>query len=220
MGLGDSIRSSIDEGLQASDFGVVVLSDAYFEGTSEWELNGIVGIHNNAGSFILPLWYGVGHAEVHEQSPSLADLKAKSLTEGNVSEVAGVIYRRVTSESESTDQLQEDASLFTDIEVRFQGSYTPEIGEEVTLKSWRNHNAPRFTQLEAVEILTEQGVPHTSRSKGTMMTVATIDGEPVNGVVSAITGVRSNKVEFTIRVKQSVIDELPDDPDYYKSALG
>lgn len=92
MSLGDSIRDSIDKGLQTSNYGVVVLSEGYFEGMSEWELNGLVQKHTEEDGVILPLWHGVDHDYVYNQSASLADLKAESISEENVQSVATTVY--------------------------------------------------------------------------------------------------------------------------------
>lgn len=80
VNIGDSVTDSIDEGLQASSFGVTVLSENYFEGTSDWELKGLVKKHQQEGNVILPLWYGVDHDYVYEQNASLADLRAETIT--------------------------------------------------------------------------------------------------------------------------------------------
>lgn len=54
--IGDSITQSIDDGLRASNYGVAILSQNYFDGTSDWELKGLVKKHNEEGNVILPLW--------------------------------------------------------------------------------------------------------------------------------------------------------------------
>jgi hypothetical protein len=227
MGIGDSIRESIDEGLRTSSHGVVVLSESYFEGTSEWELNGLVNKHTEEGNVILPLWHGVGYEEVYEQSASLADLRAETVTTENIQTVATDIYQAVPQGDEDTTEWgtdsedeSSDGPSFMSIEIRFQDRFDPEIGKEVTIESWRNHSAPNFSQLEATEIRDEdRGIDYTSSSKGTMMTVKRIDDEPLNGVISDIGEIRSGKTTFTIRVRESRIDDLSDDPDDYKSGL-
>lgn len=225
MSIGSSIRDSIDDGLTQCDYGVVILSESYFEGTSEWELNGLVNKHTSEEDVILPVWYEVDHDYVYSQSPSLADLVAKEIDEENVQTVAASIYQVVKEGDGETDNWDEgtasdDSSQFVDIDLRFEGRFDPKVGKEVTVKSWRNHNAPDLTSLEATEIRDEdRGIDYTSSTKGTMMTVKRIDAEPLNGIISDIQEIRSEKVEFTIRVKKSRLAQLSDDRDDYKAGF-
>lgn len=224
MSIGSSIRESIDDGLTQSEYGVVILSESYFEGTSEWELNGLVEKHTSEEDVILPLWYDVDYDYVYQQSPSLADLIAEEVDEENVQTVAASIYQ-VVEKSGEADNWDEDTAdngktEFVDIDIRFQGRFDPEVGKEVTIESWRNHNAPSLTSLEATEIRDEdRDIDYTSSSKGTIMTVKRIDGEPLNGVISDIQEIRSGKAEFTIRVEESRLEGISDDPGDYKSGF-
>jgi len=208
VGIGDSIRESIDEGLQASSYGVTVLSESYFEGTSEWELNGLVKRHNQEENVILPLWYEVDHDEVYEQSPSLADLRAEPITPDNIQSVAADIYRVVTEGSDDTstwgegnEAVSEDSPSFVSVDIQFQEHFDPEIGQEVTILSWLNHNAPDLSQLEATKIRDEsRGLEYTSNSHGTTMSVKRIDEEPLEGRISDVDAISSSSTEFTIRL--------------------
>lgn len=71
--VGDSLRESIDKGLNESRYGIVVLSKAFFE--KRWpksELEGMVAMQNaRPGKYILPVWYGVGEEDVRQFSPML-----------------------------------------------------------------------------------------------------------------------------------------------------
>jgi TIR domain len=72
--LGDSLRRSIERGLRASRYGVVVLSPRFFE--KEWpqkELDGMAALEVDGRKVILPIWHDVGVAEVRAYSPILAD---------------------------------------------------------------------------------------------------------------------------------------------------
>ena len=80
--MGDSLRQSIDRGLARSRFGVVILSGYFFQ--KHWpqqELNGLV-TREDTGKVILPVWHGVGFAEVRSYSPMLADRKAAHSKDG------------------------------------------------------------------------------------------------------------------------------------------
>lgn len=89
--LGDSLRRSIDRGIAGSRFGVVVLSPAFF--AKSWpqrELDGLVANELSGTTRILPIWHGLGHADVARFSPTLADRYAIASTRG-VSDVVGEI---------------------------------------------------------------------------------------------------------------------------------
>jgi hypothetical protein len=81
--LGDSLRQSIDRGLAHSRFGVVILSAHFFE--KHWpqqELNGLATREVEGEKVILPVWHGVGFAEVRGYSVTLADRKAVQTMDG------------------------------------------------------------------------------------------------------------------------------------------
>jgi hypothetical protein len=89
--LGDSLRQSIDRGLAHSRFGVVILSGYFFQ--KHWpqqELNGLV-TREDKGKVILPVWHGVGFAEVRNYSPMLADRKAAHSKDGLASVVSLIL---------------------------------------------------------------------------------------------------------------------------------
>ncbi len=87
--LGDNLRESIDKGLGNSEYGIVVLSEEFFE--KEWaqyELDGLVSRHMEEDKVILPLWYDIDHEYVARQSPPLSDLLAQTIDTDNIPEVA------------------------------------------------------------------------------------------------------------------------------------
>ena len=74
---GDSIHSSIDEGLKKCKFGVVVLSRDYIKKYwTRYELEGLFQRESHGGKLILPIWHNITKKEVEEFSPSLADRSA------------------------------------------------------------------------------------------------------------------------------------------------
>ncbi len=96
--IGDSLRRSIDRGLIASRFGVVVLSTSFFaKGWPNYELDGLVTREVAGGrQLILPIWHGVTRADVMGYSPSLADKLARSTADTTIddlaAEIAGVVH--------------------------------------------------------------------------------------------------------------------------------
>ena len=81
--LGDSLRESIDRGLAASRYGLVVLSHHFF--SKDWpqrELNGLFAKMKEGERRILPVWHKLSAEEVKKYSPMLSDLIAANSTEG------------------------------------------------------------------------------------------------------------------------------------------
>lgn len=92
--IGDRLRRSIDEGLCSSNYGVIILSEAYFG--KQWpedELEGLMSREGDDIDVILPLWYGVGEQEVMEYSPMLSGRVAGVINEDNVNQIADSLSR-------------------------------------------------------------------------------------------------------------------------------
>jgi hypothetical protein len=90
--LGDRLRRSIDEGLNRCQYGIVILSHAFF--SKEWpqrELDGMFAREVDEGrTLILPIWHGVAVGEIRRYSATLADRVAISTTKGIPAIVAAV----------------------------------------------------------------------------------------------------------------------------------
>ena len=97
--LGDGLRESIDSGLRRSRYGVVVLSKAFFQ--KNWpkrELEALATKERNGIKIILPIWHGVGLAEVEEYSPMLSGRVAIETTKG-IDEVVKKVIEVVSPSS-------------------------------------------------------------------------------------------------------------------------
>jgi hypothetical protein len=82
--VGDSLREKIDEGLAKSDFGVVIVSPAFF--AKRWtkrELGGLVA-REMAGTrtVVLPVWHNIDRDAVIAHSPPLGDIVAANSAAG------------------------------------------------------------------------------------------------------------------------------------------
>lgn len=87
--IGDSLRRKIDKGLANSRFGIIVLSQAFFEkGWPNYELDGLVTRAVTGEQILLPIWHNISKQEVIEYSPSLADKLARSTSTHTVEEIA------------------------------------------------------------------------------------------------------------------------------------
>lgn len=111
--LGDSLRRKIEHGLACSNFGVVVLSKAFF--AKEWpqkELDALVAREDGRDRVILPVWHHLTASDVRTFSPLLAD-RLGTRTDLGLQTVAGAIVRAVRSRqsrSESAKDLSVERS--------------------------------------------------------------------------------------------------------------
>ena len=81
--VGDSLRRGIDQGLAQSRYGVVVLSEHFFQ--KHWpqkELDGLAAKEELNRRVILPVWHNIDRDTVIEYSPTLADIKATKSSQG------------------------------------------------------------------------------------------------------------------------------------------
>jgi hypothetical protein len=95
--MGDSLRAKIDEGLRKVDYGVVVLSPAFFK--KKWtqaELDGLLALETSTRKLILPVWYQITLAEVTAQSPTLAGRLAADAAKG-ISAVVDLIEQAISA---------------------------------------------------------------------------------------------------------------------------
>lgn len=89
--LGDSLRRSIDWGLADADYGIVVLSPAFFaKSWTQLELGGLTALATSGNKTILPVWHKVGRVDVERFSPMLADRLSVSTDDGIAAVVAGI----------------------------------------------------------------------------------------------------------------------------------
>jgi hypothetical protein len=84
LGWGNSLRSAIDEGLQNSSYGIVILSKVFSQKTwTKLELDGMVTTMTTIGKDrILPLRYKITPEDVAKFSPMLAGIFSRSWDEG------------------------------------------------------------------------------------------------------------------------------------------
>ncbi|MDO8675234.1 MAG: toll/interleukin-1 receptor domain-containing protein [Candidatus Omnitrophota bacterium] len=72
--IGDSLRRKIDDGLNKSRYGIVILSTAFFDKHyTNLELDGLAQKEVNGEKVILPVWVGIDEKNVRSSSHILAD---------------------------------------------------------------------------------------------------------------------------------------------------
>jgi hypothetical protein len=92
--IGQSLRESIDKGLQEASKCILVLSPNFFSnpGWAKGEFNAAMNKHfSGDGSVVLPIWLNVSKAEVAEYSPLIADVYALNANM-NIDELARSLF--------------------------------------------------------------------------------------------------------------------------------
>jgi hypothetical protein len=88
LSVGDSLRRTIDKGLAASRYGIVVLSSAFFaKNWPQYELDGLVAKEMEGEKVVLPIWHKVSKDEVMSYSPSLTDKVAINSSLSSIAEI-------------------------------------------------------------------------------------------------------------------------------------
>lgn len=94
--VGDSLSRSIDQGLAASRYGIVVISQDFIgKSWPERELQGLVAMEVAYGKKIIPMWHGVTRDMVLGFSPTLADKIAIDTSNGSAQDAAIQVLREV-----------------------------------------------------------------------------------------------------------------------------
>lgn len=93
LAAGASLRSGLDDGLRTCDFGLVILSESYFE--ASWandELSGLLAREKATDRrLIIPIWHNVTQKQVSEFSPIVADRVALSTSRGMRPLINGIV---------------------------------------------------------------------------------------------------------------------------------
>ena len=93
--VGESLRAQMDRGLARSSFGVVVLSPAFFaKNWTSQELDGMLALEQAGEPRVLPVWHGVGQADVVAYSAMLAGRKA-AVSSGLLEDVAAQLAESI-----------------------------------------------------------------------------------------------------------------------------
>jgi len=88
LSVGDSLRRTIDKGLAASRYGIVVLSSAFFaKNWPQYELDGLVAKEMEGEKVVLPIWHKVSKDEVMSYSPSLTDKVAINSSLSSIAQI-------------------------------------------------------------------------------------------------------------------------------------
>ena len=97
--VGDSLRQQIEDGLRKSRFGIVILSEHFFN--KQWtqrELNGLFQLETQRQSVILPIWHKLSKDEVIQYSPILSDKVALNTSSMSIDDIACTLIQRTQSQ--------------------------------------------------------------------------------------------------------------------------
>ncbi|MEM8978067.1 MAG: toll/interleukin-1 receptor domain-containing protein [Pseudomonadota bacterium] len=96
LGVGDSLRRAIDKGLSRSNYGVVVLSSAFFsKGWTNYEYDGLVQQSIDQPGIILPIWSGIEFDYVAKESLPLANIVAERYPTSTRAEIGQSIAAKI-----------------------------------------------------------------------------------------------------------------------------
>lgn len=153
--IGDSLREKIDEGLATCDYGVLVLSEAFF--LKQWpkeEVNGLFArsIHSKR-KLLLPIRHNISTEKILEYSPILADKFALSSDSGIGTIVKHILHVCISDEM----KFRHGSSHFTYAHRYLKDpSQVPQIGYELEHGTF-NH---LLSQLRRQEIIITYGRPY------------------------------------------------------------
>ena len=95
--IGDKLLDSINAGLMASEYGLIVLSPTYISKSwTTYELDVLHRQHIESEKKLFPLWHGVDKNQIDKWNPGLSGIVALRSTEGTDSisrKIADVIYQ-------------------------------------------------------------------------------------------------------------------------------
>lgn len=96
--VGDSLTESINVGLAKSRYGIVIVSDAFFDKNwTQYELRGLTQRDTTERTTILPLKYDISIDEIRARHPALADKLMINIHTGNIQEVAEDLLERISN---------------------------------------------------------------------------------------------------------------------------
>ncbi len=110
LSLGDNLRRSIEQGLAASRYGIVVLSPSFF--AKKWtqlELDGLFALERPGQKKILPVWHNVTTADV-EQFSSFMAMRLGVATSAGLDQVVAKIIDAIGRDSVAKEVQEEPSS--------------------------------------------------------------------------------------------------------------
>lgn len=105
ISVGDSLRRSIDKGIEDARFGIVIFSKAFFnKGWTNYELDGLVEVNIEHPGTLLPVWFNVSKQDVAQYSQSLANIMAIDAAKHSVVEIVQQLTSKIGEYRFSVDE--------------------------------------------------------------------------------------------------------------------
>lgn len=96
LSVGDGLRRSIDLGINNSRFGIIVLSEYFFnKGWTNYELDGLTTIDIENSGIILPIWHNISRQKISFYSSSLANKVAINTNENSITEIIKQLEKKI-----------------------------------------------------------------------------------------------------------------------------
>lgn len=87
--VGDSLSKSIDDGLQKSKFGIIIISKNFLEKRwTDYEYRSLLSKEENGKKVILPIWHNINKDEVKHFSLYLSDKIALETSKSSINKIA------------------------------------------------------------------------------------------------------------------------------------
>lgn len=113
--LGDSLLRSIDKGLAECQYGLVILSPAFFrKAWPQRELAGLAQKEQDGHKVILPVWHGVERDQVAQYSPTLSDRIAAKTSDG-IEHVVQEVVRAIKADANTKESIVTSSSSPTPV---------------------------------------------------------------------------------------------------------
>ncbi len=91
--IGDNLVAQLNAGINASRFGILVLSNAFFEKHwTKYELDILEYLAVIEDRVLFPIWHNITAEEIRSYRASLANIYARSTTTHTIEEIADEIY--------------------------------------------------------------------------------------------------------------------------------
>lgn len=137
LNIGDSLFSSISQGIKDSRFGLLVLSKSFFE--KQWtkkELEGLISKEVfDKENIILPIWLDINQIDVYKFSPLLTDKFAIQIKNNDINKAYEAIEKKLSSEIATREYIEnkihqikefnknDKKKYFLDLEIRVKSLF-------------------------------------------------------------------------------------------------
>ncbi len=98
--IGDNLIAKLNAGINASRFGILVLSKAFFgKDWTEYELNTLESLTVTEDYILFPIWHNISVEELRAYRASLANIFARSTATHTIEEIAIEIHEIIHESS-------------------------------------------------------------------------------------------------------------------------